>query len=198
MLKTFHTAHGGKLSLARVLTGTFADGATVDGGGGEERVSGIFTLHGPAATKRGEAQAGETVGLGKLDGAKTGETLVTGKAQPRPARRRCRRPARVRRSRSRQGAQGRGEAHRGASQSSWRRTPRSASTHSQDTGEMVLCGQGEMHLRVALERLTRKYGIEASTQSRGTSPTRRRSAKRPCAAATRSSPAAMASSATSW
>ena len=31
---------------------------------------------------------------------------------------------------------------------------------------MVLWGQGEMHLRVALERLTRKYGIDASTRPR--------------------------------
>ena len=30
--KTFHTAHGGKLSLARILAGTFADGTTVYGG----------------------------------------------------------------------------------------------------------------------------------------------------------------------
>ena len=34
-------------------------------------------------------------------------------------------------------------------------------THSQDMGEMVLWGQGEMHLRVALEKLTSKYGIDA-------------------------------------
>src|SRR5207342_554594 len=39
-------------------------------------------------------------------------------------------------------------------------------THSQDMGEMVLWGQGEMHLRVALEKLTSKYGIDASTRPR--------------------------------
>ena len=39
-------------------------------------------------------------------------------------------------------------------------------THSQDMGEMVLWGQGEMHLRVALERLVRKYGIDAQTRTR--------------------------------
>jgi elongation factor G len=39
-------------------------------------------------------------------------------------------------------------------------------SHSQDMGEMVLWGQGEMHLRVALERLVRKYGIDASTRPR--------------------------------
>ncbi len=53
--KTFHTAHGGKLSLARVLTGTFADGTTVYGGADEERISGVFSVMGQEPIKRGEA-----------------------------------------------------------------------------------------------------------------------------------------------
>ena len=38
--------------------------------------------------------------------------------------------------------------------------------HDQDMGQMILWGQGEMHLRVALERLIRKYGAAASTYPR--------------------------------
>jgi elongation factor G len=38
--------------------------------------------------------------------------------------------------------------------------------HAKDTHQMVLWGQGEMHLRVALERLKRKYGIDASAGQR--------------------------------
>ena len=41
---------------------------------------------------------------------------------------------------------------------------------------MVLSGQGEMHLRVALERLDRKYGVEARP-GRARCRTRRRSAR---------------------
>ena len=37
--------------------------------------------------------------------------------------------------------------------------------HAKDTHQMVLWGQGEMHLRVALERLKRKYGVEADVQA---------------------------------
>jgi elongation factor G len=36
--------------------------------------------------------------------------------------------------------------------------------HSQDTGETLMEGQGEMHLRVAVERLNGKYGISANTR----------------------------------
>jgi elongation factor G len=38
--------------------------------------------------------------------------------------------------------------------------------HAKDTHQMVLWGQGEMHLRVALERLKRKYGVEAVSKPR--------------------------------
>ena len=44
-----------------------------------------------------------------------------------------------------------------------RKTRRCASRHAQDTGETLLEGQGEMHLRVAMERLTGKYGIAVDT-----------------------------------
>ena len=46
------------------------------------RVSGVFKLMGQATEKRGAASAGETVALGKLDHAKTGETLGSGKQGP--------------------------------------------------------------------------------------------------------------------
>jgi elongation factor G len=73
--KTFHTAHGGKLSLARIFAGTFADGTTVYGGANDDRTSGIFTLMGQEPVKRGEAKTGDTVAFGRLDSVKTGDTL---------------------------------------------------------------------------------------------------------------------------
>jgi len=38
--------------------------------------------------------------------------------------------------------------------------------NSADTHQLVLLGQGEMHLRVALERLARKYGVEVEKRLR--------------------------------
>ena len=38
--------------------------------------------------------------------------------------------------------------------------------HNQETHEMVLWGQGEMHLRVALERLPGKFGVHARSKPR--------------------------------
>ncbi|MDP9139083.1 MAG: elongation factor G, partial [Pseudomonadota bacterium] len=44
--------------------------------------------------------------------------------------------------------------------------PSLALVHNQDTHEMVLWGQGEMHLRVALERLASKFGVHAEARPR--------------------------------
>src|SRR5262249_20824522 len=68
VLKTINSAHGGKMSVARVLSGKIGDGANLsnfDGQGG--RVAAVFKLTGQNSEKRGAAEAGETVALGKLD-----------------------------------------------------------------------------------------------------------------------------------
>ncbi len=163
--KTFHTAHGGKLSLARVLTGTFADGTTVYGGADEERISGVFSVMGQEPVKRGEAKAGDTVAFGRLDSVKTGDTLGEDKGKVK----KIETPA------ISQPVFGLAVAAKekkdevkltAAIAKIIEEDPSISLSHSQDMGEMVLWGQGEMHLRVALERLTRKYGIDASTRPR--------------------------------
>ena len=163
--KTFHTAHGGKLSLVRVLTGSFADGTTVYGGADEERVSGIFTLMGQEPSKRGEAMPGDTVAFGRLDSTKTGDTLSEEKGSK----------VKVVTAEITQPVFGLAIAAKekkdevkltAAIAKIIEEDPSISLTHSQDMGEMVLWGQGEMHLRVALEKLVRKYGIDASTRPR--------------------------------
>jgi elongation factor G len=163
--KTFHTAHGGKLSLARVLAGTFADGTTVYGGANDERVSGIFNLIGQEPVKRGEAKAGDTVAFGRLDSVKTGDTLSEEKGSK----------LKVASGTISQPVFGLAIAAKekkdevkltAAIAKIIEEDPSISLSHSQDMGEMVLWGQGEMHLRVALERLVRKYGIDASTRPR--------------------------------
>ncbi len=44
--------------------------------------------------------------------------------------------------------------------------PSIALEHSHDTHQIVLHGQGEMHLRVAIERLVRKYGVDVERRPR--------------------------------
>ena len=163
--KTFHTAHGGKLSLARVLTGTFADGTTVYGGADEERISGVFSVMGQEPVKRGEAKAGDTVAFGRLDSVKTGDTLGDDKGHVK----KIQTPAIAKPvfGLAIAAKEKKDEVKLTAAIAKIiEEDPSISLTHSQDMGEMVLWGQGEMHLRVALEKLVRKYGIDASTRAR--------------------------------
>jgi len=165
VMKTFHTAHGGKLSLARVLTGRFADGDSVHGGETEERIGGVFDLVGHEPVKRDAAKAGDTVAFGRLESVKTGNTLATEKGAdltiaaadiPEPVF-----------GLAIEAKEKKDDVKLTAALARIiEEDPSLSITHDQDMGQMVLWGQGEMHLRVALERLTRKYGVNAATHPR--------------------------------
>jgi elongation factor G len=165
VMKTFHTAHGGKLSLARVLRGTFADGTTVYGGADDERISGVFSVMGQEPVKRGEGHVGDTVAFGRLDSVKTGDVLTDEKGKKVEIETAV--VARPVFGLAIAAKEKKDEVKLTAAIAKIiEEDPSISLTHSQDMGEMVLWGQGEMHLRVALERLVRKYGIDASTRPR--------------------------------
>jgi len=163
VMKTLHTTHGGKLSVARVIAGSVGDGAELIGPAGSVgRVSGVFRIVGQNAAKRDAAQVGETVGLGKLDGAKTGMTLSS--ARTAPAQVAALTPPDSVIGVAVASAERKDDVKlSSALQKALEEDPSLRVAHVQDTGETVLEGQGEMHLRVALERLTGKYGIAIKT-----------------------------------
>lgn len=166
VFKTTFTGHGGKLSAARVLDGEIADGVTLATDKGlEDRVAGVFSLKGEAAQKRGPAQAGDTVAFGRLDHVATGDTLAIGKghvtAIARPAS-----PDPV--FASGIGLRDRKDEVK-LSAALAKLTAEDCSlavTHDGETHQMLMRGQGEMHLRVAFERLKRKYGVDVERQRR--------------------------------
>ena len=166
VLKTMHTTHGGKLSLVRMLSGEIPDGSTVYGGKGQDaRIAGLLSLMGGDARKVTSAKAGDTVAMAKLEGIATGETISTAKGStPQLA------PASAE-----QGVYGlaisvtdrKDEVKLTSGVSKLiEEDPSLSLEHNQDTHEMVLWGAGEMHLRVALERLKNKFGIQANSRPR--------------------------------
>jgi elongation factor G len=159
VLKTFHTTHGGKLSVARVLNGQIGDGVTLSSPDEEAgRVSGVSKLLGQSTEKRGPAGTGETVGFGKLDHAKTGDTLSSGKqphtavaeVKPYPGVLSIAISAKERKDDVKLGL---------ALNKLLEEDPSLTVIHNPETHEMVVWGQGEMHLRVATERLAERFGI---------------------------------------
>ncbi len=86
VIRTIHTAHGGKLSLSRVLRGAFADGATVvNSRGVEERIGGLARLMGATSSKVTRAEEGDTIAFARLEGLSTGDRFADGKAAPAAA-----------------------------------------------------------------------------------------------------------------
>ena len=159
VLKTFHTTHGGKLSVARVLASQIGDGVTLNSPTEEAgRVSGVFKLLGPSTEKRGPATAGETVAFGKLDHARTGDTLSSGKqvhaavgeVKPFPGVLAIAISAKERKDDVKLGL---------ALNKLVEEDPSLSVFHNPETHEVVVWGQGEMHLRVATERLADRFGI---------------------------------------
>ena len=166
VLKTFHTAHGGKLSVSRVLSGEVADGTVLHGASGDDqRVAGVFTLMGATTVKVGKAMAGDTVALGRLDGARTGETLATAKgAAPQLV---TLRPTPGVYGLAISVSDRKDEVKlTSAIAKLIEEDPSLSLEHNHDTHEMVLWGQGEMHLRVALEKLKAKFGVHAQSRPR--------------------------------
>ena len=163
VLKTLNTTHGGKLSIVRVLAGAVGDGVELTGPAGPVgRVSGVFRIMGQQAAKRDAAQAGETAGLGKLEGAKTGMTLGAGKTAPAQILTLV--PPDPVIASAVASAERKDEVKLSAAIAKVVEEDLSLRiVHAQDTGETLIEGQGEMHLRVALEKLTGKYGITVKT-----------------------------------
>ena len=163
VLKTYHTMHGGKLSLVRVLAGHLKDGATLYRNSGDDtRVGGLFAMRGQEQIKLADAGPGDTVALGRLEDVPTGETLTASKSGAK--------------------LKGKGEtltpvyglaisaADRkdevklsGAISKLREEDPSLYFDQNPELHQMALLGQGEMHLRVAVDRLASKYGLKLQT-----------------------------------
>jgi len=162
IVKTFQSSHG-RLSLARVFGGTLKEGAVLyDREGHDMRVGGIAALKGETQTKLAEAAAGDMVGLLRLEGAVTGETLAVTKSAKLPkvniehlapvyelAISAADRKDEVKLT--------------GAIAKLREEDPSLHFRQSAETQEMTLAGQGEIHLKVAVEKLASKYGLKLNT-----------------------------------
>lgn len=155
VLKTYHTPHGGKLSIARVFAGELKDGMTLNG----QRVSGVFRMRGHEQEKVSAAGPGEVVGLGRLEEAATGDTLSDVDAAPLP------RGAVLSPVFSQAIVAARRDDEVKMSSGLAKicdEDPSILVEHTEDTHELVLRGQGDIHMKLAMERLNNKYGIEVS------------------------------------
>ncbi|MFP6725609.1 MAG: elongation factor G [Alphaproteobacteria bacterium] len=157
VLKTYHTQHGGKVSIARVWCGEIKEGMTLNG----QRVSSLFRMMGHDQQKIPNAAAGEVVGLGRMEEAITGETLSDtgsnslGTPDILPPVYSLAIAASKRDD----------EVKLSAALAKVRvEDPSITVGHDEDTNELVMRGQGDIHLKITMDRLLSKYGLEVKSE----------------------------------
>jgi elongation factor G len=157
VLKTYYTPQGGKLSLVRVWQGTIEDGMSLNG----IRIGGMYQLMGQQQQSIQRAAAGDIVALARMENVKTGDILSPDSQGPAlPV------------------AQPIAPVYALAITADNRKDEVKLTTvlaklcdedpgldweQQGDTHEIVLWGQGDIHLQVALDRLRRKYNLPMST-----------------------------------
>ncbi|MHC0063841.1 elongation factor G [Nostoc sp. UIC 10890] len=158
VLKTYYTPQGGKLSLVRVWRGKLTDGIVLNG----IRTGGIYRLMGQQQQLVNQVSAGEIVALSRLEGIKTGDTIsieqqsaikLPKAVELEPVYALAITPEKrndeVKLS--------------GAITKLLEEDCSLAWEQHGDTHEVILWGQGEIHLQVALDRLRRKYNLPMTT-----------------------------------
>jgi len=156
VIKTYNLPHTGKLSLARVWRGTISEGMVLNG----TRVAGLLRLTGAQQEKIPSVHAGEIVGLTRMEDIQTGAVLTpSGKAEPfvRPERPQPVFGLAIHSERRQDDVKLTGAIGRLIEED-----PTIELEQNADTQEMVLWGQGDIHLQIALDRLRNRNNLAVS------------------------------------
>jgi elongation factor G len=153
VFKTYHLPHTGKLSLSRVWRGQIAEGNVLNG----VRVAGVVRLLGAQQEKAPSAQMGEVVGLTRMEEIDTGAVLTpSGKAAalPQPER-----PQPVYGLAIHAEKRGDDVKLTGSIGKLIEEDPSLQLEQNAELREMVLWGQGDVHLQIALDRLRNRHNL---------------------------------------
>ena len=160
VLKTYYSPQGGRLSLVRVWQGKITDGMTLNG----VRIGGIYRLMGSQQKSNNFAETGDIVALARLEGIKTGDTLTDNPQSNislptadiiEPVYSLA------------INAENRQDEVKisGAISKILEEDPSLKWQQDENTHEVILWGQGQIHLQVTLERLKNKYNLSMVTHT---------------------------------
>jgi elongation factor G len=158
VIKTYHALHSGKLSLARVWNGQVSDGMSLNG----VRVAGVLRLTGAHQEKLPVAVAGDVVALARMESIGTGTVLSSGATPPQLPTPPLPKPvfglAMV--------AEKRADDVK-LSPTITKLVEEDPTLHLEQNAElqeMVLWGQGDIHLQIAMDRLRTKYNLPVTAR----------------------------------
>ncbi len=160
VMKISHAGQAGKLAYSRVFGGAMTDSSSITlSDGSAARPSALFAVNGAQTKKIASAPEGDIVAIGKLDPVAAGDVLGPAKKAHLALARRFPvfqlaiatkdRKDDVRLS--------------GALQKLADEDPGLSVHHDQTTHEILLQGQGDPHLRLVLERLKSRFGVDVNT-----------------------------------
>ncbi|WP_332766314.1 elongation factor G [Phenylobacterium sp.] len=162
VFKTSYAGQAGKLSYARILGGALKDGEELTASNGERsRAGGLFIVSGGATRKVDHAAAGDVVAIAKIEAARAGQVLSFD-GQARTPRLNFREPlhlyamavaAKDRKDDVRMSA---------ALTKLAEEDPTLRVVLDPETQETLIFGQGEAHVQVTLDRLRRRFNVEAA------------------------------------
>lgn len=162
VFRTLHGQHTGSLYLSRLWSGSLKDGQAVSADGSRlGKISGLYTLNGLEPRKETAVGPGAVVALGRLDGARTGMVIGdSGAGHDWPEALPPLFALAVHPTRQGDDVKLTAALTRLCEEDASLRI-----SHDPDSGEISLWGQGDIHLAVALSRLTRVYHIEVETRA---------------------------------
>ena len=155
--KVLHQSHAGKLSLCRVWSGKLVEGQSVGG----QRIGTLLRPFGQRLDKISEAKTGEIVALAKVDVLSAGQSLSAAGIAPTadfpPAD-----PPVFALSLA---AKNRNDEVKlsGALHKIVEEDPSLSFEARGETHELLIKGQGEMHLKVAVDKLAGRYNVAVET-----------------------------------
>ncbi len=157
VFKSLYAGHAGKLSIARLFGAGLKDGGTLKG----ERIGGLYSMFGQKHDKIASAELGQIVALGRMEDVSTGDLLNENGGAPMDIWPETLNPLYAMSI----------HAAKRADEVKLTETlakiigedPGLSIEHSRDTGELLLWGQGEMHLLIALDRLKNHYNMAVTS-----------------------------------
>ena len=164
VLKVTHAGQAGKLAIARVFGAPRADSADLTLPGGERaRAGGLFSVQGAATKKIAQGQVGDIIAIAKVEAAATGQALAVG-ATPLAG---SDAPRRAPLYALAIAAANRKDDVRlsGALAKLIDEDPGLTVANDLESHQTLVSGQGDGHVRLAIERLKRRYGVEVDIES---------------------------------
>jgi elongation factor G len=164
VLKTAYAGQSGKMAYVRAFGRALEDGAELTLPSAERcRAGGVFAVQGAALRKIASAPPGDICALGKVDQAQAGQILsLDSQPQAGAGAHSARRPlyavalaAHARKDDVRLSS---------ALGKLVEEDPGLRLTHDAESRQVLLAGQGEGHVRLALERIKRRFGVEIDTE----------------------------------